>query len=835
VASLIGKEIGKYRITERLGQGGMAEVYAGIHTHLDRKVAVKVLHSYLLEGGDFVARFKREAKAVANLRHPNIVQVYDFDIQDDLIFMVMEYVDGVNLHTKLVEVGNRGERMPIKLIGSIINDIASALDYAHTKSMLHRDIKPSNIMIDQNDKAYLTDFGIAKLLSDQKFTATGTLVGTPAYMSPEQGRGDDLTEESDIYSLGIIAFEMLTGQVPYDAKTPIGIVHKQINDPVPNMSELVDGVPGSAQEVIDRALAKSPEGRFSSAEALVGALRVALTALESTDPIAVPKEESPTLVDDGLEAPTVTMKAEDMEGATVVMKAEAKKEEPPAKEIKKKEPKQKRVPKPKGEKKKIPLWAYIAGGVALIAVVGVILTQVMDINLPGLSTGSSTTSLPGAVEVVLDVDHTDQGLTIVDWSDDGNYEIVDAGRDQAYSTGNGEALPAPDGNLAGDYFLFFDIQDDIMYKLPEGSEASIFVTYLDQGRDTFSIDYDAHSGGPTGDGRFKYAGTTKKTNTGDLLTAEFKLSDALFANYSGGDFRIGDDNDGAEVILRVSVVHYSTDSAGPGETDEIATEEMSGEELFMLGEEALEQENPEQAAEYFDRAINAGYETGYLFHLRARAYQMMGEIEQSRNDWSIAIEMEPENFEYWMERGWRKFDLGDLPGAIEDIQQARELAPDVWVAQFSLGAIYYLSEQDQYKDEAHEALDRAIDMEPTNPESRRLRGELKLHRFGDPESALEDLNIAIEYGDPNDPGLFALRGDAYRQLGEWQLCIDDFNRTIDIDGLNPRYYWMQGDCLAANDAIDHARNRYVVFIDLAKDDPEYEEQVRRIQSWLDEN
>jgi len=281
VASLIGTEIGKYRITERIGRGGMAEVYEGIHTHLDRKVAVKVLHSHLLEGGDFVARFKREAKAVANLRHPNIVQVHDFDIQEDLIFMVMEFIDGDNLHTKLVEVGKKGERMPIKLIGSIINDIASALDYAHSKGMLHRDIKPSNIMIDQDDKAYLTDFGIAKLLDDTKFTATGQLVGTPAYMSPEQGMGEDLSEESDIYSLGVVAFEMLTGQVPYDAKTPIGIVHKQINDPVPNLSELVDGVPGTAQQVIDRALSKSPGSRYSSAEALVGALRVALYALES--------------------------------------------------------------------------------------------------------------------------------------------------------------------------------------------------------------------------------------------------------------------------------------------------------------------------------------------------------------------------------------------------------------------------------------------------------------------------------------------------------------------------------------------------------------------------
>ncbi|MFN2281790.1 MAG: serine/threonine-protein kinase, partial [Anaerolineales bacterium] len=365
MASLIGREIGKYRITERIGRGGMAEVYEGVHTHLDRKVAIKVLHSHLLEGGDFVARFKREAKAVANLRHPNIVQVYDFDITDEMIFMVMEFIDGVNLHTMLVEAGKKKERLPIKMIGSIINDIASALDYAHSKGMLHRDIKPSNILVDKNGKAYLTDFGIAKLLEDQKFTATGQLMGTPAYMSPEQGKGEDLTEESDIYSLGVVAFEMLTGQVPYDAKTPIGIVHKQINDPVPNISSLVDGVPNNAQEVIDRALAKSPESRYSSAEALVAALRVALQALESPEsiPIATP-EDHPTVVDDGLEAPTVTMDAEELEQPTVLMESE----KPP--EEKKPEKKAEPEPSPKvpGEKKKIPVWAYIAGGALVLAV-----------------------------------------------------------------------------------------------------------------------------------------------------------------------------------------------------------------------------------------------------------------------------------------------------------------------------------------------------------------------------------------------------------------------------------------------------------------------------------
>jgi len=831
VASLIGKEIGKYRITERLGQGGMAEVYAGVHTHLDRKVAVKVLHSYLLEGGDFVARFKREAKAVANLRHPNIVQVYDFDIQDDLIFMVMEYVDGVNLHTKLVEVGNKGERMPIKLIGSIINDIASALDYAHTKDMLHRDIKPSNIMLDSENKAYLTDFGIAKLLSDQKFTATGTLVGTPAYMSPEQSLGDDVSKESDIYSLGVVAFEMLTGQVPYDAKTPIGIVHKQINDPIPNMSELVDGVPGTAQEVIDRALAKTPESRFSSAEDLVGALRTALQALESTDPIAIPQDESPTVVDDVLEAPTVTMKAEEMEKATVVMEAEKKKEEPPAKEPKKKAPKEKLASKPRGEKKKVPLWVYIAGGVALLAVVGVILTQVLDINLPGLSSGTSTTSIPGAVELFIDVDHTDQGLSVLDNSDDGNYEIVDVGRDQAYRTGNGDVLTAPDGNLAGDYYIFFDIQDDRMYELPEGSETSISITYLDQGRDTFSVDYDAHSGGPLGDGRFKLAGRVEKTDTGEFLTAEFKLADAFFANLSGGDFRIGDDSDGAETIRSVRVIWIPTDDSSPSDT----SQGDDGIDQFNAGVAFFEDERYEEAIGAFDQALAAGYVNWEIYDFRGRTNRNLGNLEESVEDFTRAIEEDEDNFWGWSNRGEDLIQLGDLYGAIDDFTIAFDKGADHWWVFYKLGEAYYLTEEDQFKDEAHAALDQAIALEPTFADSRRLRGKLKLYRFGDPAAALEDLNIAVEYSDLYDPRAISVRGEAYHQLGEWGLCIDDFNKAFGMDDIQPRYYWLQGDCLAGNGDTFYARGRYEEFLELVGDDPEYEEQVLRIQTWLDEN
>jgi serine/threonine protein kinase/tetratricopeptide (TPR) repeat protein len=818
VASLIGKEIGKYRITERLGQGGMAEVYAGIHTHLDRKVAVKVLHSYLLESGDFIARFKREAKAVANLRHPNIVQVYDFDIQEDLIFMVMEYVDGVNLHTKLVEVGNQGERMPIKLIGSIINDIASALDYAHSKGMLHRDIKPSNIMIDNDNKAYLTDFGIAKLLSDQKFTATGTLVGTPAYMSPEQGRGDDLTEESDIYSLGIIAFEMLTGQVPYDAKTPIGIVHKQINDPVPNMSELVDGVPGSAQEVIDRALAKSPEGRFSSAEALVGALRVALTALESTDPIAVPAEEGPTMVDDGMEAPTVTMQAEEMEQVTVVMETEKKKEEPPETEPKKKEPKKKPAPKPKGEKKKIPLWAFIAGGVAVLGITAVLLTQVFDIDLFGAAGGILTNT----VEVSVHASDGTDGLTL-ESGGDGDFEYVTIEGLAGWRTGSGRTVSSKDGNDSPDSYIYFQIDDAVLNQLPAGAEVYIDVELLNNGSDTLYIQYDAHDPGDSGDERFKETQAIAKTNSGEFTIIRFVLTNAFFGNRTNGnDFRINDNGDGPEVIRSVKVVYVEFDAS-------------DGESLFHEGEALYHSSEYDQAIEIFDQALNAGFESPDLYHLRGLANHWLGNTQQSIDDLSMAIELDEGNFRYWMERGLRKFDLGDVRGAIEDLTIAADKSPNEWEVWNALGEVYYFSGLDEYWDDAHAAFDRALEIDPGNPHSHRVLGDLNWRVFGNPEAALENFHIAVENSEPGDPSALNERGLFYLETGQFELCIPDYNAAIEFDPGNPWFFLNRGDCFSGLGDIDAAKADYERFLELAQSNDELRDQVNRVEEWLGEN
>ncbi|MBN2550397.1 MAG: serine/threonine protein kinase [Anaerolineales bacterium] len=276
MVDLTGTTLDKYEIIERKGRGGMATVYKAYHPRLNRYVAIKVLHSHLAEASDFLSRFEREAKAVAALRHPHIVQAYDFDIQGDIYYLVMEFIDGPNLQDRLNDLTRQGKLMPLEEVGRILHQVADALDYAHQQGMLHRDMKPSNVLLDHNGQAYLVDFGIARMLSGTQFTATGELLGTPAYMSPEQGMGQPLAPATDLYSLGIMLYEMLVGQVPFDADTPFGIIHKHINEPPPALRGLRPDLPAGLEQMLTRALAKKPEHRYRSALEMAQAFEQAL-------------------------------------------------------------------------------------------------------------------------------------------------------------------------------------------------------------------------------------------------------------------------------------------------------------------------------------------------------------------------------------------------------------------------------------------------------------------------------------------------------------------------------------------------------------------------------
>lgn len=270
--TLEGHTLGKYRLLGALGRGGMAQVYRGYQAQLDRYVAIKVLRADLLENAEFLERFRREARAVSALRHPNIVQVFDFDVQDEIYYMVMELLEGDTLRARLHEYRARGERMPLKESLAILADVLAGLGYAHGEGLVHRDLKPANILLTRKGQAVLTDFGIAQMLGSTQLTISGALMGTLHYMAPEQGLKGVCDERSDIYSLGIILYEMLTGYPPFDADTPLAILMKHLNAPLPLPRRLDPDLPPGFEVATLKALAKDPADRFQNAAEMASAL-----------------------------------------------------------------------------------------------------------------------------------------------------------------------------------------------------------------------------------------------------------------------------------------------------------------------------------------------------------------------------------------------------------------------------------------------------------------------------------------------------------------------------------------------------------------------------------
>jgi serine/threonine protein kinase len=266
---LTGKQLNQYQIVAPLGQGGMASVYKAYQPSMERYIALKILPRHLATDPQFMGRFEQEAKVIANLQHPHILPVFDYGEADGYTYIAMPFIETGTLSDIL-----RGMPLPIDRIRSIISQIGDALDYAHSRGIVHRDIKPSNILIDQRGNCLLADFGIAKMMEGTaEFTKTGGIVGTPAYMSPEQGLGDIPDGRSDIYSLGVILYEMATGRPPYNAETPMAIVIKHIHDPLPLPRSINPQISDDLERVILKALSKKREERYATAGQFVQAIQ----------------------------------------------------------------------------------------------------------------------------------------------------------------------------------------------------------------------------------------------------------------------------------------------------------------------------------------------------------------------------------------------------------------------------------------------------------------------------------------------------------------------------------------------------------------------------------
>jgi serine/threonine-protein kinase len=278
MADLTGQTLGQYRILELIGHGRTATVYKAYQAALERYVAIKVIHApTAAEDERFLARFEREVKAVAGLRHPHIARVLDLGSAGGAPYIVMEYLPGITLKARLDELARRGARMALREAGRIGVAVAGALAYAHEKGIVHGDVRPANVMLTSEGHIVLTDFGMASLVGALRATATGAAIGDPAYMAPEQWRGEPGDPRSDVYALGVTLYQMVTGRLPFAADTPLALLEKHLNDPAPPPSQVNPRLPAAVERIILKAMSKNPADRYQQAADMAGELADART------------------------------------------------------------------------------------------------------------------------------------------------------------------------------------------------------------------------------------------------------------------------------------------------------------------------------------------------------------------------------------------------------------------------------------------------------------------------------------------------------------------------------------------------------------------------------
>ena len=358
-----GENVGPYRIIEQLGQGGMASVYKAYHAALDRYVALKVLHQAFNEDSTFISRFQREARVVAKLEHPNIVPIYDYAEHEGRPYLVMKFIEGDTLKARM----NEGP-LSSKEIDQVVETVGSALGYAHRQGVLHRDIKPSNVLISTEGVMYLADFGLARIAQAGESTLSAdSIMGTPQYISPEQAMGKkDLDGKTDIYSFGVMLYEIVVGQVPFNADTPFSIIHDHIYTPLPLPMDVNPKVPEPVQRVLLKALAKDRIDRFETVEELIGAFKSAW--LEAGIP---------------MRGTDITMRFE----------ADAKANRKPAANAQAGKAVRKQPPAPGPEKKRTP-WMWIGVGLVTILCFGFGLLALRNTLLPARQTPATSTPTP---------------------------------------------------------------------------------------------------------------------------------------------------------------------------------------------------------------------------------------------------------------------------------------------------------------------------------------------------------------------------------------------------------------------------------------------------------
>lgn len=729
MTDLSGRKFGKYELIEQLGRGGMAEVYKAYQPGMNRFVAVKVLHGHLAGSEDFVERFKREAQSVGQLRHPNILQVFDFDVEQNIYYMVMEYIEGDTLKAYIRQRG----ALPLGEALRLAEFLADALDYAHKKQMVHRDIKPANVMFTDKDhkNPVLTDFGIARLLGDAGLTVSGAFVGTPAYMSPEAGRGEKVDERADIYSLGIMLYEMLTGKVPFDADTPFAVVMKHVNEPLPSMRGVIKNLPPEVELVLLKALAKDPQERFQTSADFKSALQRArehLGQLADGDSTSAGDMaglgEKQTLID---ESPTPTSSQSERITTPMI-----------------------------DEKQKSPPWALIGAGVG---VVGLILALVFVLLTGGDDKQDSSTDNATSIAAVSEGTETP---SLSSTPDDTLPETLTPSTDSTDATTEPPTLVA----------------DEALQALLAEARGYLENGDLDQAIGTLILTLERY---PTNAQAYALLGRTYLV-AGQLESAMTYLDDAI--SRDGSISQAYMDRGAVHLQLRQwegAIADFTTILDSP------PTEAVQVEALTQRGFAYTQAGNRAAAITDLNTALALAPNNAGALLNRARLSLADGEIEAAFNDLNRAIENGGVSAEAYFTRGLAFEISGDSASAINDYSTAIEHDPTLVSAYFQRGLLYAAQADHAL---ALDDFTTVITLDPERREVYPLRAAIYVAQADWPK-AVDDYSIALQY-DPDNLDYRNQRGLARLQAENYDQALRDFNRVLEVDPNNVDALTMRG-------------------------------------------
>lgn len=764
-------QIGRYQVIEEIGRGGMATVYQALDPRFQREVAIKVMTQDLLHDPTFKARFEREAQTIATLEHPAIVPVYDFGEEDARPYLVMRLMNGGTLADRL----DKGS-LPISDTVTILERIGSALERAHQKGIVHRDLKPSNIMFDDYGDAFLADFGIARL-TESAVTLTGdSVIGTPAYMSPEQIHGDKAIDgRSDIYALGVICFEMLTGQRPYQDTTATKVMMKHIMDPIPEIREVKPDLPNGVEEVINRTMAKEPGDRYSSAGELSATLttlakqeQLAATIQEASEPggsIASVATESDALTDEPLpstaaDRPTEVEEEADFAETSMMKPSFATEESEFAEEVKITGIES--CPRVSGK----IIAAVLIGGFAFLFILAVGLGVVVLLS-DNLNPFAEPTSIPNTSAAVISDDPTptvtpETTMTLSPAEQAGHLmEQFSAFSDEeAYE----EALTAINQaiSLTPDNAEFYK-QRSLLYSLLGDSMAALADVDKVIELEPKEMDHVVQRG-------------VYFRDIGELDASLADLGQAVTTVPENPYYH-----------AELSLTHSERGEMPAAKSEINRSIELDPENDFYLGVRAeilLAMGDWPMALEDLNRAIEIGAEEVWYYDQLAAIYAWeLGEFDQAISYFNQAIDLEPTAGWRYNDRAIINRELGNIDAALIDHEEAINLNPDdVW---------NYLHRAITYRDylgdfgAVMDDYDRALDIDPTHPDVHGERGYFFQYIIGDYDSALAEYDQALQ-SNPEDANLFTRRAILLREISDIDSALADHQQAI---LLNPKDSW----------------------------------------------